>query len=297
MNRGILDAIGAYTLWGILPIYWKALQTVPALEILCHRTVWSLVLVLLVLAARRRWSWIATSLRRPRTLVLFFASACLLGANWFIYIWAVNSGHVVDSSLGYFINPLVSVLLGVIFLHERLRRWQAAAVVIAAAGVLYLTVGVGAFPWIGLLLAGSFGTYGLLRKTAPLGSLEGLALETALLSLPALGYLLTLEGTGGAAFGHESAATSLLLAGAGAVTAFPLLLFATAARSITLATVGILQYIAPTLQFLLGVLAYHEPFSPARLAGFAIIWLALAIYTGEALIHERHRRASSLSSP
>ncbi|MBN1658330.1 MAG: EamA family transporter RarD [Anaerolineae bacterium] len=291
MNRGILAAIGAYVLWGILPIYWKALQAVPALEILCHRTVWSLAFVLLVLAIRRRWAWIAASLRRPRTLLLFFASACLLGANWYTYIWAVNADHVVDASLGYFINPLVSVLLGVLFLHERLRPLQTAAVAIAAAGVLYLTLTLGTFPWIGLLLAGTFGFYGLIRKTAPLGSLEGLSLETALLTMPALAYLLLLERTGAGAFGHAALPTTLLLAGAGAVTAFPLLLFATAARSITLSAVGILQYIAPTLQFLLGVLAYHEPFSPARLAGFAMIWLALAIYTAEALVQERRRRA------
>lgn len=291
MSRGVIAAIGAYILWGILPIYWKALQEVPALEILCHRTVWSLAFVLFVLAIRRRWHWVAASLRQPRTLLLFFASACLLGANWFTYIWAVNAGHVVDASLGYFINPLISVLLGVLFLGERLRPWQGAAVVIASAGVLYLTISLGAFPWIGLLLAGTFGFYGLIRKTAPLGSLEGLSLETALLTLPALAYLVILEGAGHGAFGRAGAATTLLLAGAGAVTAFPLLLFASAARSIALATVGILQYIAPTLQFLLGVLVYHEPFSSARLAGFAIIWLALAIYTADAFLHERRRRA------
>lgn len=295
MNRGVLAAIGAYVSWGILPIYWKAIRAVPALEILCHRTVWSLLFVLLLLVITRHWSWVATSLRRPRTLLLFLASACLLAANWYTYIWAVNAGHIVDSSLGYFINPLVSVLLGVLFLGERLRPWQGVAVAIAAVGVLYLTVGLGAFPWIGLLLAGTFGLYGLLRKIAPLGSLEGLTLETALLSLPALVYLLLLDRAGTGAFGHPNLAISFLLAGAGVVTAFPLLLFASAARHVTLATVGILQYIAPTLQFLLGVLVYGEPFSPGRLAGFAIIWLALAIYTGEAVYRERRRRVAVLT--
>ena len=218
------------------------------------------------------------------------ASACLLGLNWFIYIWAVNSGHVVDSSLGYFITPLVNVLLGVLFLRERLRKWQTVAIGFAAVGVLSLTVGYGVFPWIALSLAFSFGFYGLLRKVSPLGSLEGLSLETAALSLPAIAYLVYLEGTGGASFGHAGAATTLLLAGTGVVTAVPLLLFAHAARQVTLATLGILQYIAPTFQFLLGVLVYGEPFTPARLLGFVPIWLALVIYSLEGMTEEKRRR-------
>ncbi len=295
MKRGVLAAIVAYTLWGILPVYWKAIQSVPALEILCHRTVWSFVFVLVLLSARKQWAWLHRA-KNPRTLLVFFGSACLLGLNWYTYIWAVNSGHVVDSSLGYFINPLVSVLLGVFFLGERLRLWQGIAIGLAAAAVIFLTVDVGAFPWIALTLAGTFGLYGLLRKTAALGSLEGLSLETSLLSLPALAYLALLALDGSGSFGQAGPATSLLLIGAGVVTAFPLLMFAFAARHVTLSTVGILQYIAPTLQFLLGVFVYGEPFTSTRLVGFAAIWIALAIYSLEGLMVERYRRAHALST-
>lgn len=293
VKKGVLAGVAAYTLWGLLPVYWKALQTVPALEILVHRTVWSLVFVLLLQAILRRWDWLRLVRQQPRMLRIFLGSTVLLSVNWLTYIWAVNAGHVVDASLGYFINPLVSVLLGMIFLGERLRPWQGVAVGLAAASVLYLTLGLGSLPWIALVLAGTFGFYGLLRKTAPLGSMEGLSVETALLSLPALAYLLALEATGQGSFGHAGATTSLLLAFTGVVTAVPLLLFAWAARNTTLATVGILQYIAPTFQFLLGLLVYHEPFSPARLLGFGGVWLALVIYTGEALMQERHRRAAA----
>ncbi len=293
VKKGVLAGVAAYTLWGLLPVYWKALQTVPALEILVHRTVWSLVFVLLLQAILRRWDWLRLVRQQPRMLRIFLGSTVLLSLNWLTYIWAVNAGHVVDASLGYFINPLVSVLLGMIFLGERLRPWQGVAVGLAAASVLYLTLGLGSLPWIALVLAGTFGFYGLLRKTAPLGSMEGLSVETALLSLPALAYLLALEATGQGSFGHAGATTSLLLAFTGVVTAVPLLLFAWAARNTTLATVGILQYIAPTFQFLLGLLVYHEPFSPARLLGFGGVWLALVIYTGEALMQERHRRAAA----
>ncbi len=292
MKQGVIAGILAYTLWGLLPGYWKAIQVVPPLEILCHRTIWSLGFVLLVLAARKQWAWIRQARANPRTLLISLVSACLLSLNWFIYIWAVNSGHVVDSSLGYFIAPLVNVLLGVLFLGERLRRWQAVAIGLAAVGVLSLTVGYGAFPWIALGLALSFGFYGLLRKVSPLGSLEGLSLETAALSIPAFAYLVYQEGIGGGSFGHAGAATTLLLAGTGIVTALPLLLFAYAARQVTLATVGIMQYISPTCQFLLGVLVYAEPFTPTRLLGFAPIWLALVIYSVDGLGQERRRRAA-----
>ena len=294
MKTGVLAAIVAYTLWGILPIYWKALQSVPALEIMSHRTVWSFVFVLLLLTARRQWAWVRQARSSPKTLLTFAGSACLLGLNWTTYIWAVNAGHVVDSSLGYFINPLVSVLLGVLFLRERLRFWQGVAIGLAAGGVLFLTLGLGAFPWIALTLAGTFGFYGLLRKTAPLGSLEGLSLETALLSIPTLAYLVALQVAGTASFVYAGPTTSLLLALTGVVTAFPLLMFAYAARHVRLATVGILQYIAPTLQFLLGVLVYHEPFTSTRLIGFAAIWLALLIYSSDGLLVERRRRAGRL---
>ena len=290
MKQGVLAGILAYTLWGLLPGYWKAIQEVPPLEILCHRTIWSLIFVLLVLAVRKQWAWVKQVRTSPKTLLMSLGSACLLSLNWFTYIWAVNSGHVVDSSLGYFIAPLVNVLLGVLFLRERLRVWQTVAIGLAAVGVLSLTVGYGAFPWIALSLALSFGFYGLLRKVSPLGSLEGLSLETAALSIPAVAYLVFREATGGASFGHAGTATTLLLAGTGVVTALPLLLFAYAARQVTLATVGIMQYISPTFQFLLGVLAYGEPLTPTRLLGFAPIWLALVIYSVEGMKEENRRR-------
>jgi len=287
MNKGMLYAIAAYGMWGLFPLYWKMLQHVPALEILSHRMVWSLLLVLLLLVLRRRWDWLKTAVHTPRTILLFAASAALLSVNWFVYIWGVNAGFIVEASLGYFINPLVSVLMGVIFLGEHLRRWQWLAIGLAAAGVIYLTIQYGALPWISLTLATSFALYGLIRKTAPLGSLEGLSLEMALLFFPALGYLAYLEATGTAAFGHVNELTTLLLGFAGVATAVPLLLFATGARLIKLATIGILQYIAPTLQFLIGVLIYHESFTVDRLVGFSLIWLALIIYSGENILFSR----------
>jgi chloramphenicol-sensitive protein RarD len=294
MNKGILYAAGAYVIWGLLPLYWKSLHGVPAGQILAHRIVWSLVFVGLMLTLRRHWDWLGGALRRPRVVLTFALSGSLLAGNWFIYIWAVNAGFIVETSLGYFINPLVNVLLGYLVLKERLRPAQWLALSIALAGVLYLTFSYGAFPWIALSLAFSFAIYGLIRKTAALNSAEGLFLETAVLFLPALGFLLLMETDGQGAFGHAGRATTLLLAGAGIVTSVPLLLFATAARRITLTTLGLLQYIAPTLQFLIGVLIYHEPFGPARLVGFGLIWLALILYTAETLI--MYRRQATMPS-
>lgn len=294
MNRGVLAGILAYTLWGFMPIFWKTLQAVPALEILSHRTIGAFAIILLLLALRRQWSWIQQVRRRPKMLLVFGGSAALLGLNWLTYIWAVNSGHIVDSSLGYFINPLLNVLLGAIFLRERLRPWQVLAVGLAAIGVLYLTLGYGAFPWIGLTLALTFGFYALLRKTAPLGSLQGLSLEAAFLSVPCLVYLIYLEGTGTGSFGHVETAIDVLLVLSGLMTALPLVLFAYSARRVTLATVGILQYIAPTFQFLLGVFLYGESFTLHQLLGFAPIWVALIIYSTEGLVMERRRRAGTL---
>ena len=290
IKNGITSAIGAYALWGLLPIYWKAVRTVPSSEVVCHRMVWSFAFVALLLIWKKRWQWLQQVRERPMTLITFLGTSGILALNWFIYIWAVNAGHVVDASLGYFINPLLSVLLGVVFLRERLRPWQWTAIGLAAGGVIFLTLGYGTFPWIALTLAVSFGLYGLLRKTAPLGALEGLALEMTILFLPALAYLVYLELTGSASFGHTGAATSLLLAFAGVATAAPLLLFASAARRITLATVGVLQYIVPTLQFLLGVLVYGESFTHTRMAGFGVIWAALVIYSIEGFVERRKRK-------
>ncbi|KPJ60932.1 MAG: transporter [Latescibacteria bacterium DG_63] len=283
MSKGILCGIAAYTLWGLFPIYWKTLQSVPASEILCHRMIWSLLFLLVILTHREGWGRLLQKLRSRRTVLTSALSACLLSINWFTFIWAVNSGFIVEASLGYFINPLVSVLLGVVFLRERPRLWQWVAIGIATAGVLYLTFGYGAFPFRALTLAFSFGLYGFLRKTATLTSLEGLSLEMVILFAPALAYLLYLEHGAVGAFGHAGIPVNTLLALTGVTTALPLLLFGIAARRITLTNLGLLQYIAPTLHFLLGVLLYAEELTSVRVVGFGMVWIALVIYSIESI--------------
>lgn len=300
MNRGVLYALSAYLMWGVFPIYFKAVQGVPPTEVLAHRVLWSLVFVALLLAATRNGRWLL-KLREASVRRTFIASALLVSVNWAIYIWAVQAERVVDASLGYFINPLVNVLIGALFLHERLRPMQWAAVLLAAAGVAWLTWQAGAPPWIGLALALTFASYGLLRKTAPLGALEGLAIETALLTPFALAWLLWLGWTGASVFvagvdstGGASPWQSLLLVLAGPITAIPLLLFAAGARRIPFTTLGLLQYVGPTLQLLLGVYLYREPFEVAKLAGYAAIWLALAVFSVDSLWlawRQRSRRA------
>ncbi|KQR63173.1 EamA family transporter RarD [Acidovorax sp. Leaf160] len=281
MQIGILYATLAYVAWGIFPLYFHQVASVPALEVVLHRTLWSMVLLAVVLAARRQLAWVLALRRQPRVVAAFLLSALLLSANWVIYVWAVHNQHVVDASLGYFILPLVNVALGLVFLGERPRRGQWMALAVAAAGVLWLTVQTGRLPWIALVLALTFGFYGLLRKTAVLGAIEGLALETALLAPLAAGLLAWLTLTGRAAWPEADAATQAWLLVAGPITAVPLLLFAAGARRIPLATMGVLQYISPTLQFALGIWLFGETVQPARLAGFAVIWVALALYTVE----------------
>lgn len=290
MNRGVLYALTAYVAWGFLPVFWKAMQAATPLEILAHRIVWSTLFLLLVLLLLRQWQWLRPALSDRRVVFTFAISAVALSINWLTYIWAVNAGHVVESSLGYFINPLVNVLLGVLILQERLRWGQWAAVGLAAAGVLYLTISLGALPWIALTLAFSFGIYGFVRKTASLNSLQGLTLETLFMVVPASLYLLYLEGTHQAVFGHTTPLLSGLLMATGVVTAVPLLLFASGARRIPLSLIGLLQYATPTIQFILGVFLYHEPFSVTKLAGFVLIWLALAVYSSESLWHHRQEQ-------
>ncbi len=289
MKKGVIYAAGAYILWGLFPLYWKNLDAVPALEILSHRIVWSLVFMLLLLTVRHNWAWLKPALHSKRTLLIFLLTGALLSVNWLTYIWGVNAGFIIETSLGYFINPLVSVLLGVVFLRERLRSGQWLAIAIAAVGVLYLTVSYGALPWISLVLAFSFGSYGLLRKIAPLGSQEGLTLETAWMFIPAFLYLLFVQGQGTAAFLHSDLKTTLMLGLAGVATAVPLLLFASGARLIPLSIVGLLQYIAPTIQFLIGVFVYHEAFTQTRFIGFSIVWMALIIFTAELFMHNKKR--------
>lgn len=291
MNKGIVYTVAAYVLWGLLPLYWKALQAVPALEILAHRIIWSLILVAGILTLGHKWAFIGPALRNKKTVLAFVASGSLLAVNWFTYIWGVNAGFIVETSLGYFINPLVSILLGYFILHERLRPSQWAALALALAGVLYLTFNYGSFPWIALTLAFSFGTYGLLRKMAALNSAEGLAMETAVLFLPALAYVLVLQARGVGSFATINLSTTTLLILSGAATSIPLLLFAGGARRIPLTTLGVLQYVAPTLQFLIGVLVYNEDFGTTRLIGFSIVWLAIILYTAEGIIHHRRHLA------
>jgi chloramphenicol-sensitive protein RarD len=281
LRRGIVQASLAYVCWGLFPLYFKALQAVPPMELLAHRVLWSMLFVAGLLALKRRWAWIAPAWRDVRVLRAFAASSLLISINWYLYIWAVVHDRIVEASLGYFINPLVNVLLAAFVLHERLRRGQWAAVALAAAGVAWLTWQAGTLPWIALLLACSFAGYGLLRKTAPLGALEGLAMETLMLGPLALALLAALWMRGDASFAHAGPLTLALLAAAGPITAVPLLLFAAGARRIPFSLLGLLQYIGPTLQLLVGVAVFHEPFAGARVAGFAAIWVALALYTLE----------------
>jgi chloramphenicol-sensitive protein RarD len=279
----MLYAAGAYALWGLFPIYFKTLQQIPPLEILAHRMLWSLAFILILLTSRRQWAWLGAVLKKPKVLAGFSASALLLAGNWLIYIWAVNNGHVVESSLGYFINPLLNVLIGSLVLRERLRPVQWAAVAIAACGVGWLTWHAGSLPWIALSLASTFAFYGLLRKTASLGPLEGLALETMVLFPLALCYMAYLLVHEEAVFTAAPSATQWLLALSGPLTAIPLLLFAAGARRISFSLLGLLQYIGPSLQLCLAIWLYREPFDTVRLTGFLIIWSALAIFSLESL--------------
>ncbi len=291
---GLVQAALAYILWGLFPIYFHALARIDAFEIVMHRSLWCFVFVWALLVAMRRLQWVGGVVRQPRLVGRFVLSALLLSGNWLLYVWSVNHGHVVEASLGYFVTPLVNVLLGTWVLNERPRRLQWIAVALAACGVLWLTATLGRPPWIALGLAGTFGTYGLLRKTAALGALEGLALETAVVLPVALVVLALINaphgGLAGIFAGMDGATVGWLLF-AGPLTAIPLLLFAAGARRITLATLGTLQYLSPTLQFLLGVSFFGEPLDPVRLVGFVLIWTALAVYSADGFLWMRRQRA------
>ncbi len=291
---GLSCALPAYLIWGLSPIYFKALKSVPAFEILMHRMIWSFVFLMPVILLRGRLGEFTGALCRRASLIPLFASTMLVGFNWFLFIWAINADHVLQTSLGYYINPLVNVLLGVVFLRERLRPAQLAAVILAGAGVANLVAFYGRVPWISLGLAFSFGFYGLIRKTAPVGSVVGLAVETMLLTVPALGYLFYLDSVGRGTFLRAGVGTDLLLMAAALVTALPLVLFTRGARRLTLATMGFLQYIAPTCTFLLAVFLWNEPLSSLQLLTFVMIWTALAIYTADSVRAYRRRRAGSL---
>jgi chloramphenicol-sensitive protein RarD len=280
MKKGILYGIGAYACWGFFPIYWKSLRQVPATQLIGHRILWSFLMLFAVILFTRQWGEFRKTFNF-KVIRIYSIAAVLIGINWLVYVWAVNANYIVETSLGYFINPLLSVLLGVIFLKERLRIAQWIPVILASIGVAYLSYVYGRLPYIALTLSVSFGLYGLVKKISPLGSLHGLTIETGILCLPALIYLIFVESNGTGAFLHTGLTSGLLMIGAGLVTTIPLLMFATAARLIPLWVVGLLQYIAPTLQFIIGVFIYKEPFSHNQLIGFGIVWTALIIFLVE----------------
>jgi chloramphenicol-sensitive protein RarD len=290
VRRGYLSGLLAYVAWGFFPLYFKLLRRAEPVEILAHRVIWSAVFVTVMLAVARNWRFLAALARRPRTLGGIALAAALIAVNWGMYIYGVNTDRVVETSLGYFINPLVTVLLGVLVLGERLRPAQWTAVGIGAVAVAVLTAGYGRPPWIALTLAFSFGLYGLTKKRLALPATEGLFVESATLALPAVAYLGWLEATGRLAFGHAGWAVTALLVLSGALTAVPLLAFAGAANRIPLSALGLLQYVTPTLQLGCGVLIFHEPMPPTRLAGFGLVWVALAVFAWDGLRRARHAR-------
>lgn len=287
MNKGIWYGIAAYAMWGFFPIYWKLLHDVPALQLLGHRIAWSFLLLVAFIFLTRQWNDFRAVAFDRKTLGIYSIAGVLLSLNWLIYVWGVNAGFIVETSLGYFINPLLSVLFGVIFLREQLRPMQWVPVVIAAIGVLYLTLSYGRPPWIALSLAVTFGLYGLVKKLSPLGSVFGLTLETGIVFPAALIYLFFVQSNGTGGFLHDGLTVDLLLIGAGVVTTIPLLMFASAAKEIPLNMIGVLQYFAPTIQFLLGVFLYKEPFDTTRFIGFGIVWVALIIFWVENLLARR----------
>ncbi|MEU9406009.1 EamA family transporter RarD [Streptomyces sp. NPDC048281] len=294
-RTGLVNGFAAYGMWGLVPLFWPLLKPAGSMEILAHRMVWSLVFVAAALVFVRRWAWAGELLRQPRRLALVTVAAAVITVNWGVYIWAVNAGHVVEASLGYFINPLVTIAMGVLLLKERLRPAQWAAVGVGFTAVVVLAVGYGQPPWISLVLAFSFATYGLVKKKVNLGGVESLAAETAIQFLPALGYLLWLVGHGESSFVDDGAGHAALLASTGVVTAVPLVCFGAAAIRVPLSTLGLLQYLAPVFQFLLGILYFHEAMPAERWAGFVLVWLALALLTWAAL-RTAHRTARALAA-
>jgi chloramphenicol-sensitive protein RarD len=289
-RRGILFGIAAYGIWGLFPLYWPLLEPANSGEILLHRCLWSLVAVGLVLAVRRHWSWVRPMVADRRRVGLLALAACAIAVNWGVYIYGVNSHHVVETSLGYFINPLVTVALGVVVLGETLRPVQWAAIGLAVVAVGVLTVGYGRPPWIALILAFSFGTYGLIKKQAAVGAVESLTVETAVSFVPALAFLVALGLLGHGTFTSEGPGHAALLASSGIVTAIPLLFFGAAAIRVPLTTIGLLQYLAPVFQFLIGITVNHEHMQSTRWVGFVLVWVALVMLTGEALRTARMRQ-------
>lgn len=294
---GLLNGFAAYGMWGLVPLFWPLLKPAGAAEILAHRMAWSLVFVVAALLVVRRWAWAGELIRQPRRLALITVAAAVITVNWGVYIWSVNSGHVVEASLGYFINPLVTIAMGVLLLKERLRPVQWAAVGVGLAAVVVLTAGYGRPPWISLTLAFSFATYGLVKKKVNLGGVESLAAETAIQFLPAVAYLAWLTSRGESTFTTQGGGHAALLATTGVVTALPLVCFGAAAIRVPLSTLGLLQYLAPVFQFLLGVLYFREAMPAERWAGFALVWLALTLLTADAWRSARRARVAAISVP
>ncbi len=278
-TRGIIYAGSSFLLWGFLPLYWKALDHIPPLQVLCHRVVWTFIFMVLLIAVQKRWAAVRQTLHSKKTILTLSLTAGLLGSNWFIYILALNTDRVLDASMGYYINPLIYMLMGVIFLKEKLKFWQGVAAVLALAGVLSLLVQYGRFPWISLALACTFGLYGLLKKTVRADAVTGLFYEAAVCSVFALIYLVVLAFRGQGAFGTVDVRSHLFLVGCGVITILPLLLFITGTRIIPLFMLGFLQYLTPTLFFLLGVFVFKEPFIDAYLLAFVLIWAGVIVYS------------------
>ncbi|CAN5661118.1 EamA family transporter RarD [soil metagenome] len=289
-RSALIAGLAAFLAWGLVPVYWKMMRAVPASEILAHRFVWTTLFLVLLLSWQRRWPEVLATMRSRRATLYCVATGLAISVNWLLFIWAVNANRILETSLGYFINPLVNVLLGAIFLHERLTRLQFASVMLATVGVLNLSLGYGEFPWVALVLAGSFGIYGLLRKLSGTAAIPGMFLETTMLLPIAVVYLLFLERGGDLFFGADHAWISVLLISTGVITGLPLVWFGHAARHLQLTTVGFMQYIAPSCTFFLGVFLYNEPFTRAHLITFTLIWVALAIFTADALWRWRSAR-------
>ena len=294
---GVVSGLGAYALWGLFPLYFPLLEPAGGVEIVAHRVLWSVVALAVLLTVLRRWTAVRAALTDRHTVAVLGGASVLIAANWLIFVYGVNSGHVVETSLGYFINPLVSVLLGVLVFSERLRPLQWAAVAIATVAVLVLTVDYGRPPWIALSLAATFGLYGLMKKLVKVEAAPGLFVETTLVAVPAVITLAVLHAHGSGTFFSHGAAHSVLLASSGIATAVPLLLFAAAARRVPLSTVGLLQYLTPSMQLLIGVFVYGEPMPAGRLAGFAIVWLALLVFTVDSLRHARENTRRPTAEP
>ena len=295
-RAGLVYGFAAYGMWGLFPLYWPLLEPAGAMEILAHRMVWSLAVVALILLALRRWAWVAELVRQPRRLGLVALAATVVSVNWGMYIWGVNSGHVVETALGYFINPLVTIALGVLVLHERLRPVQWTAVGIGALAVVVLTIGYGRLPWIALSLALSFGAYGLAKKKIAMGGLESLAAETSVQFLPALCFLIVLGARGDSTFTHHGAGHASLLVACGVVTALPLVFFGMSATRLPLSTIGLMQYLAPVFQFVIGLVHFHEKMPPERWAGFLLVWTALVLLSWDALRTARRGRTALLAA-